>query len=83
VPDKFDLAPEGKGFMSNKAILENISRYRAVASLYRQTAAFRPIQRHSLLAEAARWEHLALSELEAYFSACGRAQRVEPKPEAA
>jgi len=55
--------------MSKNAVLENVRRYRAVASLFRQTAAFRPIQRHSLLAEAARWEHLALSELEAYFSA--------------
>jgi hypothetical protein len=69
--------------MSNKAVLENVRRYRAVASLYRQTAAFRPIQRHSLLAEAERWEHLALSELEAYFSARGGVQRVEPKMEAA
>jgi hypothetical protein len=69
--------------MGRNAVLENVRRYRAVASLYRQTGAFRQSQRHSLLAEAARWEHLALSELEAYFSACGRAQRVEPKPEAA
>jgi hypothetical protein len=53
----------------SKAVLENVRRHRAVASLYRQTAAFRPIQRRSLLAEAAHWEHLALSELEAYFSA--------------
>jgi hypothetical protein len=68
--------------MSNKAILENVRRYRAVASLCRQTAAFRPIQRHSLLAEAARWEHLALSELEAYFSACGNTELVEPKRQA-
>jgi hypothetical protein len=55
--------------MSSNAVLENVRRYRAVASLYRQTAAFRPLQRHSLLAEAERWEHLALSELEVYFSA--------------
>jgi hypothetical protein len=44
------------------------ARYRAIASLYRQTAAFRPLQRHSLLGEAERWEHLAISELEVYFS---------------
>ncbi len=69
--------------MSKNAVLENVRRYRAVASLYRQTAAFRPLQRHSLLAEAAHWEHLELSELEAYFSAFGGAQRVEPKREAA
>jgi hypothetical protein len=70
--------------MSSNAVLENVRRYRAVASLYRQTAAFRPTQRHSLLAEAARWDHLALSELEAYFSASGgAAQRVESIKEAA
>ena len=62
--------------MSRNAVLENVRRYRAVASLFRQTAAFRPMQRHSLLAEAAHWEHLALSELEAYFSTCGP-QRAE------
>jgi hypothetical protein len=65
--------------MSNNAVLENVRRYRAVASLYRQTAAFRPIQRESLLGEAAHWEHLALSELEGYFSDSSRAQSVEPK----
>jgi hypothetical protein len=68
--------------MSNKAVLENVRRYRAVASLFRQTAAFRPLQRHSLLAEAVHWEHLALSELEVYFSACGGAELVEPKRQA-
>jgi hypothetical protein len=66
----------GNDFMSNKAVLENVRRYRAIASLYRQTAAFRPVQRRSLVTEAERWEHLALSELEAYFSTCG-AQRIE------
>jgi hypothetical protein len=62
--------------MSNKAVLENVRRYRAIASLFRQTAAFRPSRRESLVTEAERWEHLALSELEAYFSTCG-AQRIE------
>jgi hypothetical protein len=54
--------------MSSNAVLENVRRYRAIASLYRQTAAFRPLQSHSLLGEAERWEHLAISELEGYFS---------------
>ena len=61
----------GNDFMRNYAVLENVRRYRAIASLFRQTAAFRPSQRQSLVTEAERWEHLALSELEAYFSACG------------
>jgi hypothetical protein len=54
--------------VSGKAILENVRRYRAIASLYRQTAAFRPLQRLSLLAQAREWEGRALAELEAHFS---------------
>src|ERR1700676_659480 len=42
--------------MSSKAVLENVRRYRAIASLYRQTAAFRPPQRFSLLEQAKEWE---------------------------
>jgi hypothetical protein len=53
--------------MSGKAILENVRRYRAIASLYRQTAAFRPLQRLSLLEQAHEWESRALAELEGYF----------------
>ena len=52
---------------NGEAILENVRRYRAIASLHRQTAAFRPGQRWSLLDQAERWEHLALVELETYF----------------
>jgi hypothetical protein len=64
--------------MSGKAILENVRRYRAIASLYRQTAAFRPLQRLSLLEQAREWESRALAELEGYF---GRNEsRVSPMP---
>jgi hypothetical protein len=59
--------------VSNKAVLENVRPHRAVAS-YRQTAAFRPMRGQSLVAEAERWERLAVSELEAYFSAPGRGE---------
>jgi hypothetical protein len=38
--------------MSGMAILENVCRYRTIASLYRQTAAFSPTQKLSLLAQA-------------------------------
>jgi hypothetical protein len=51
--------------------MEKVRRYRAIASLYRQTAAFRPLQRWSLLDQAEEWERLAVAELEAYFSVCG------------
>jgi hypothetical protein len=54
---------------NGEAILENVRRYRAIASLHRQTAAFRPGQRWSLLDQAEQWEHLALIELEGYFEA--------------
>jgi hypothetical protein len=53
--------------MNGKAVLENVLRYRTIASLYRQTAVFRPLQRGSLLGQAEEWEHRAVTELEAYF----------------
>ena len=55
--------------MNGEAILENVRRYRAIASLHRQTAAFRPTQRWSLLDQAEHWEQMAIVELEAYFEA--------------
>jgi hypothetical protein len=54
---------------NGEAILENVRRYRAIASLHRQTAAFRPGQRWSLLDQAEHWEHMAIVELETYFAA--------------
>jgi hypothetical protein len=55
--------------INGEAILENVRRYRAIASLHRQTAAFRPGQRWSLLDQAEHWEHMAIVELETYFAA--------------
>ncbi len=54
-------------YANREAVLENVRRYRAIASLYRQTAAFRPLQRWSLLEQASEWENLALTALETYF----------------
>ena len=54
------IAGERVMLMNGEAILENVRRYRAIASLHRQTAAFRPHQRWSLLDQAEHWEHLAL-----------------------
>ena len=69
--------------MNDKAVMENVRRYRAIASLYRQTAAFRTIQSGSLLAQAEEWEHRAVSELDRSLrrsnterSACWRAMDV-------
>jgi hypothetical protein len=58
--------------MNGSAVLENVRRYRAIASLYRQTAAFRPTQSRSLLGQAERWEQFAIAEIEAYFTARNR-----------
>ena len=65
------------GHITGHAILENVRRYRGIASLYRQTAAFRPGQRWSLLEQAKDWEARALTELETYFAA--HADRTAPR----
>jgi hypothetical protein len=57
------------------AVLENVSRCRAIASLYRQTAAFKPKQQTSLLDRAEEWDQVALAQLESYF---WRAERQQP-----
>ena len=54
--------------MSGMAVLENVRRYRTIASLYRQTAAFRPAQKWSLLAQAYEYERLAMTELETHYT---------------
>jgi hypothetical protein len=62
---------ENKLMLTNREIvMENVRRYRAIASLCRQTAALRPLQSWSLQDQAEGWEHLAVAELEAYFTAC-------------
>ena len=63
--------------MSGMAILENVRRYRTIASLCRQTAAFRPAQKWTLLAQAYEWERLAITELEAHFIPHNTASRWE------
>jgi hypothetical protein len=56
--------------MIGEAVSQNVRRYRAIASLCRQAAAFRPVQKFSLLQQAEDWERLAVVELEAYVSRC-------------
>jgi hypothetical protein len=50
--------------------MENVRRYRALASLCRQQAAYRPLQNWQLLGQAEHFEHLAEVELRAHFDAC-------------
>lgn len=66
--------------MNGEAVMENVRRYRTIASLYRQTAAFRPHQRASLLDQAQQWEDRAVAELEAYFVA--RTARAQARSDA-
>src|SRR4051794_40639057 len=54
--------------MDGQIVTENVRRYRAIASLCRQTAALRPLQKWSLLDQAEGWERLAAEE--AYFIVC-------------
>lgn len=56
--------------------MENVRRYRALASLCRQQAAYRPLQSWDLLGQAEHFEHLAEAELKAHFEACN-AQHAE------
>src|SRR4051794_13505554 len=57
--------------MDGRIVTENVRRYRAIASLCRQTAALRPLQKWSLLDQAEGWERLAAEE--AYFVFCNGA----------
>ena len=81
VPIKVAIDEQQQGdVMSAKAVMENVRRYRAIASLYRQTASFRPVQKWSLLDQAEEWERLALRELEAYFKTCDGAAATAVAP---
>lgn len=52
----------------SEVAMENVRRYRAIASLCRQTAALRPLQKWSLLDQAEGWDRLAVEE--AYLMVC-------------
>ena len=55
---------------SRGVAMKNASRYRAMASLCRQHAVYRPDQSWQLLGQAERWEHLAEDELNLNFKEC-------------
>ena len=63
--------------MIGKSVLENVRRYRTIASLCRQTAAFRPTQKWTLLAQAYEWERLAMTEMETWFPLGESEPRIE------
>jgi hypothetical protein len=43
--------------------MQDLARYRAMESLCRQSAVFRPLESWRLLAEAEMWHHKALEEI--------------------
>ena len=62
--------------MDHEVVADNVRRYRAIASLCRQAAAFRPAREASLLVQANDWDLRAVCELEAYLElAHGRDRR--------
>ncbi len=58
--------------------MENVRRYRALASLCRQQAAYRPLQSWQLLGQAEHFEHLAEIALTAHFDVCNAQREEEP-----
>jgi hypothetical protein len=66
---------------SNEATMKNVVRYRAMASLCRQHAAYNPNDGWKLLAQAEHLEHLAAVEMSSRFEECntvGSADVLEP-----
>jgi hypothetical protein len=57
--------------------MKNASHYRALASLCRQHAAYRPDQSWRLLGQAERWEHLAEAEVAEHFKECNASSSSE------
>ncbi len=53
--------------------MEDLVRYRAMESLCRQSAVFRPLESWRLLAEAEMWHHKALEEVTSRSIECNDA----------
>jgi len=69
--------------IKREILMENVRRYRAMASLCRQQAAYRPLQSWELLGQAEHFEHLAETELKAHFAACNTQSANETASDAA
>jgi hypothetical protein len=61
------------GLGSRRRQMEDIVRYRAMESLCRQSAVFRPLESWRLLAEAEMWHHKALEAITARSAECNDA----------
>jgi hypothetical protein len=53
--------------------MEDLVRYRAMESLCRQSAVFRPLESWRLLAEAEMWHHKAEDAIASRYLECNRA----------
>jgi hypothetical protein len=53
--------------------MKDLVRYRAMESLCRQSAVFRPLESWRLLAEAEMWHHKAQEEIASHFIECNGA----------
>ena len=53
--------------------MEKVLRYRAMGSLWRQSAVLNPLNSWKLLGDAERWEHLAEAEIASHFKECNAA----------
>ena len=64
--------PEGinLSIKPREVAMKNAAHYRALASLFRQAAAYHPDKSWHLLGQAERWEHLAEQELASHFKEC-------------
>ena len=64
--------------------MEPVRRFRAMASLCRQSAAYNPDRSWKLLAEAEYWEHLASAALLEHFQDCTASSNdlTQPHPSA-
>jgi hypothetical protein len=59
--------------------MKDLVRYRAMESLCRQSAVFRPLESWRLLAEAEMWHHKAQEEIASCFLECnGSLQAAAP-----
>jgi hypothetical protein len=54
---------DNRGQAWRRPEMQNLDRYRAMESLCRQSAVFRPLESWRLLAEAEMWHHKALEEI--------------------
>ena len=62
--------------------MENVQHCRAMGSLFRQFAAFDPVNSWKYLIEAQKWEHLAEAEIASHFKECNTIQGSRTPPDA-